>query len=138
MAIGETKPLPRDYDVLAPDGSEVRVLLATSRCSTAHFTLHPGQISAAVRHRTVEEIWHVLTGRGDMWRSDGVASEVVALAAGLSLTIPVGTAFQFRCTGDEPLTIFGVTLPPWPGEQEAEPAQGPWRALVDSNHRPTA
>jgi len=32
----------------------------------AHFHLPAGQVSRAVRHRTVEEIWFVLSGRGEM------------------------------------------------------------------------
>jgi len=128
MPIGETKMLPRECDTIAPDGSEVRVLLALSGCSMAHFLLPAGQASAAVRHRTVQEIWYILSGCGEMWRCDGEAAEITTLAPGLCLTIPVGTAFQFRCIGDEPLAVVGVTLPPWPGETEAEPAQGPWRA----------
>lgn len=138
MPIGETRRLPRDCDTLAPDGSEVRILLALSGGSMAHFLLPAGQTSAAVRHRTVEEIWYVVSGGGEIWRSDGVAAEVTPLVAGLCLTIPRGTAFQFRCTGDEPLAIVGVTLPPWPGAAEAEPVPGPWEATptgADASHR---
>jgi mannose-6-phosphate isomerase-like protein (cupin superfamily) len=126
MAIGEARTLPRDCDVIAPDGSEVRVLAATGRGSSAHFLLQAGQTAAAVRHRTVEEIWYVLSGEGEIWRSDGAESEVMRLGAGVCLTIPVGTAFQFRCTGEEPLAVFGVTTPPWPGASEAELVEGPW------------
>jgi mannose-6-phosphate isomerase-like protein (cupin superfamily) len=45
----------------------------------------------------------------------------------VSLDIPLGTTFQFRSTGDEPLAAVGTTMPPWPGDDEAEPADGPWR-----------
>lgn len=57
MNTGSTMTLPRDFDVLAPDGSEVRILLALAGGSMSHFLLPPGQVSRAVRHRTVEEIW---------------------------------------------------------------------------------
>ena len=43
-----------------------------------------------------------------------------------SLTIEVGTHFQFRNTGDEPLCIVITTMPPWPGEHEAAPVAGRW------------
>lgn len=56
MTAGSTKRLPTAYDLLAPDGSEVRVLLSSNGGSMAHFQLPPGQVSRAVRHRTVEEI----------------------------------------------------------------------------------
>ena len=89
--------LPNAYDVLAPDGSEVRILLSLDRGSMAHFQLHPGQVSRAVRHRSVEEIWYVVSGSGEMWQSSGGQEEIAALSAGTCLTIPVGVAFQFRC-----------------------------------------
>ena len=54
--------------MVAPDGSDVRVLLSLGGGSMAHFELAPGRVSAAVVHRTVEEIWYVLAGRGEMWR----------------------------------------------------------------------
>ncbi len=73
----------------------------------AHFTLLPGQTSLAVAHRTVEEIWYVISGTGQMWRKSNDAENVTELAAGLSLTIPVGTHFQFRCEGDGALASCG-------------------------------
>ena len=119
--------LPAAPDVVAPDGSDVRILAGTTRGSSAHFSLAPGAVAAAVRHRTVEEIWFVLAGAGRMWRRpDGGAPVEVDLAPGVSLTIPVGTAFQFRSIGSVPLEVLGVTMPPWPGPDEAEAVEGPW------------
>ena len=69
----ETKRLPLTPDVVAPDGSDVRVLARTERGSMAHFELAPGRASAAIRHRTVDEIWFVLSGRGEIWRNRTVA-----------------------------------------------------------------
>jgi mannose-6-phosphate isomerase-like protein (cupin superfamily) len=119
----DTKPLPAQPDAIAPDGSRVRLLVSGTRGSMAHFELGPGETSIAVRHRTVEEVWYFLSGRGQMWRS---GDEPVDVGPGVSLDIPVGTTFQFRCTGDEPLCAVGVTMPPWPGEDEAIPSDGPW------------
>src|ERR1700760_3866614 len=102
--------------VLAPDGSEVRPLLSLQTGSMAHFRLPAGQVSRAVRHRSVEEIWYVLSGEGAMWRSDGASSDVVQLRPGVCLTIPLGTAFQFRASGPEALTAVAMTMPPWPGD----------------------
>jgi mannose-6-phosphate isomerase-like protein (cupin superfamily) len=121
-----TRQLPQAPDVLAPDGSEVRVLLAGRHGSMAHFRLRAGQVARAVRHRTVEEIWYVLSGHGEMWRSFAGRDETTALAAGLCLTIPAGTAFQFRASDNERLDAIAVTMPPWPGEDEAEICPGPW------------
>ena len=82
-------------------------------------------------HRTVEELWFVLLGRGEMWRGYDGGEEVVELRPGTCLTIPVGTRFQFRAAGSEPLSAVGVTLPPWPGEGEAVPVTGPWMPTLD-------
>jgi mannose-6-phosphate isomerase-like protein (cupin superfamily) len=84
----------------------------------------------AVTHRTVEEVWYFLTGRGEMWRKFGRQEAVVDLSSGLCITIPVGTWFQFRALGTEPLTAVGVTIPPWPGDNEATIVAGPWDPTV--------
>lgn len=123
--VGE-KSLPVAPDVLAPDGSEVRLLVSGQRGSMAHFRLQPGQVAQAIVHRSVEELWYVTSGRGRIWRKSGEAETVTELLPGLSLTIPVGTAFQFRCDGTEALDIVGVTMPPWPGADEAVFVKGRW------------
>jgi mannose-6-phosphate isomerase-like protein (cupin superfamily) len=115
---------------MAPDGSEVRLLCATSRGSMAQFTLHPGAVSKAVEHRTVEEIWFITAGRGRMWRKTGDREEITEIAAGCSLTIPTGTHFQFRCDGAAPLEAVAVTIPPWPWSDEAYAVAGRWVATV--------
>jgi mannose-6-phosphate isomerase-like protein (cupin superfamily) len=125
-----TKRLPDTPDVTAPDGSAVRILLGLDRGGMAHFELAPGQIAKAVTHRTVEEIWFILSGRGRMWRKSATREEVVELVPGLCLTIPLGTHFQFRCDGSEPLAAVAVTMPPWPGENEAVAVAGIWPATV--------
>ena len=112
--------------VSAPDGARVQVLLSLKGGSMATFTLQPGQVSAAVRHRSVEELWHVIAGRGRMWRRDALHEEIVALEPGLCLSVPLGTAFQFRCEGDAPLVAVAVTMPPWSGADEAAVVQGAW------------
>lgn len=122
----DTLHLPTERTVVAPDGSDVRVLLGLRGGSMAHFTLPPGATSGAVAHRTVEKLWFVLSGRGEMWRRQGAREETVALEPGLCLSIPVGTQFQFRATGTEALTAVAVTLPPWPGDDEAVSIAGPW------------
>jgi mannose-6-phosphate isomerase-like protein (cupin superfamily) len=125
-----TRPLAVAPDLLAPDGSEVRVLAGVPAGSMAHFRLAPGAVAKAVRHRTVDELWFVVAGAGRMWRRQGAREEVTELTSGVSLTIPVGTAFQFRAAPDQALDIVGVTMPPWPGPDEAVPADGPWVATV--------
>ena len=124
----ETRRLPALPDKVAPDGSDVRVLLGTLRGGMAHFELAAGRASDAIRHRTVDEIWFVLSGRGDMWRSGGGREEIVVLEPGVCITIPVGTHFQFRAMHGESLKAVGVTMPPWPGPDEAVPVPGKWSA----------
>lgn len=114
--------------VTAPDGSAVRLLAGLAGGGMAQFRLEAGQVAAAVIHRTVEEIWFVTEGRGAIWRRQGDREEVTALQAGLCLTIPVGTAFQFRAADDEAVSIVAVTMPPWPGPDEAVLVAGIWVA----------
>jgi mannose-6-phosphate isomerase-like protein (cupin superfamily) len=122
--------LPSERSEVAPDGSDVRVLLILAGGGMAHFELAPGQTSRAVAHRTVEEIWFFLTGRGEMWREQDGVSETVEVSPGMCLTIPLGTRFQFRSSGDDPLSALGVTMPPWPGEGESFFVEGPWQSTV--------
>jgi mannose-6-phosphate isomerase-like protein (cupin superfamily) len=126
----ETKRLPRARDAVAPDGSDVRVLLEVRGGGLAHFELAAGQTSVAVRHRSVEEIWYFLGGRGEMWRKSGDDEAIVPVSPGVCVTIPLGTAFQFRATGEEPLAAIGVTIPSWPGAGEALIASGPWEPTI--------
>ncbi len=126
-----TKRLPVARDAIAPDGSDVRILLRLEGGSLAHFELAPSQTSVAVAHRTVEEIWFFTSGRGEMWRKLGDQEQVVPVEHGVCITIPVGTRFQFRSFGYEPLSAIGVTMPPWPEEdEEAYQVEGKWMPTV--------
>ena len=125
-----TKRLPAERDAIAPDGSDVRILLALRGGGMAHFELPPGQTSTTVVHKTVEEIWFFLAGRGQMWRKTQGFEEVVVVEPGVCLTIPLGVCFQFRSLGDEPVAAIGVTMPPWPGEDEATVVAGKWQPTL--------
>jgi mannose-6-phosphate isomerase-like protein (cupin superfamily) len=126
----ETKTLGVEVDAVAPDGTAVRLLLSLAGGSMAHFELPAGAVSHAVTHRTVEEIWFVVSGQGSMWRRQGDLERIEPLAPGTSLTIPLGTAFQFRADAGSPLAFVAITMPPWPGMDEALPATGPWTPTV--------
>ncbi|MDE0416063.1 MAG: cupin domain-containing protein [bacterium] len=115
-----TRQLPDEADTLAPDGAEVRILCSLAGGSAAHFRLAPGRVSRAGRHRSVEEIWYILEGRGEMWRRTDKQEDVVALTPGLCLTIPLGTSFQFRAGHGTALSAFAVTMPPWPEDSDDE------------------
>ena len=122
----DTRERSPDPDVIAPDGSEVRLLACASRGSMAQFTLPPGAVSRAVAHRSVEEVWLCTHGLGRLWRKHGGEELTVALRPGVSIAIPVGAHFQFRNDGNEALHCVGVTMPPWPGMDEAYGVEGAW------------
>ena len=122
----ETRYLPEPYDCLAPDGSEIRLLAATERGSSVHCTLPPGGVSLAVAHHHVDEIWFFIEGQGEVWRRDDDSEETIEARPGASLTIPTGTRFQFRNTGEEPLRFLITTMPPWPGDDEAYRVDDHW------------
>ena len=65
-----------------------------------------------------------------MWRKQDDREEVATLDAGVCLTIPLGTHFQFRSFGDEPLATVVVTMPPWPGDDEARRVPGKWTSTL--------
>ena len=92
----------------------------------AHFELPPGQISIPVAHRTVEEIWYILGGEGQMWRKQRDREEIADLVPDTCITIPLGTHFQFKSTGDVSLTAVAITMPPWPNMEEAYEVEGQW------------
>lgn len=108
-----------------------------SRASLCEVFLAAGQVSRPVWHRRVEEIWYVLEGRGEVWRcppeiEDGRRVPPVAVSADDVLTIPTGWRFQFRASREAPLRFLCFTTPPWPGPDEAQPAEsgGPWTPTV--------
>jgi mannose-6-phosphate isomerase-like protein (cupin superfamily) len=124
----DTRQLPGRPDVIAPDGSDVRVLLQLGRGSMAHFQLRAGRVSRPVAHHSVDEIWYILHGQGQMWRRQAQRQETVPLRSGTCVSIPAGTHFQFRADSSGPLAAVGVTMPPWPGADEAYEVPGAWPA----------
>jgi len=126
----DTRSLANAPEVPAPDGSTVRPLCAIAGAgSFAHFQLEPGQVSKVVSHATVQEIWYVIAGSGEMWRRQGDRSWTVRLLPDVCLTIPLGTVFQFRADpGAQPLRVVAVTMPPWPVDSrtEARIEEGAW------------
>ncbi|MEL7213352.1 MAG: cupin domain-containing protein [Pseudomonadota bacterium] len=113
-------------DARSPAGAEIRFIMDGSTGNMIHSTVPPGQVNRATIHATVSEFWHVLEGAGRIWRRDETGERVVDLTPGVSIDIPIGTAFQYRCDGDVPLTFICITMPPWPGDAEASFLEGPW------------
>ncbi len=118
-------------DVTAPDGSEIRLLINqrhhANAASMVEVTLPAGQVSRPVWHQQVEEVWYVLQGQGKVWRCppdvDQAVYAPVSVKSGDSLVIPPRWRFQFSATDAEELRFLCFTVPPWPGDGEAQPAE---------------
>src|SRR5205085_706199 len=85
----QTHRLGPEYDALAPDGSQIRLLVQVDRGSMVHCSLPPGAVTRAVRHRSVEEVWLCLAGRGQLWRRAAPDEAIVDLEPGVAVSIPV-------------------------------------------------
>lgn len=126
-----TPPIGRagdEADLIAVDGSAIYLLAGdaqgATRASLCEVRLAAGAVSRPISHRTVEEIWHVLAGRGQVWRCPPHERvEPVDVTPGDTLVIPIGWRFQFRASAEGELRFLCYTTPPWPGPGEAEPAE---------------
>lgn len=121
--------LREQYDYLAPDGSEIRLLVDMRRGGLCHCTLPGRSVSKATSHKTVDEVWYCISGTGEIWRKNSSGERIMPLHKGMSVAILQGTAFQFRAIGDDPLVLLTTTIPPWPGPDEAIPEKGTWDAV---------
>ena len=126
----QTRAFPSASDGHSPAGAEIRYLIEGETGNMIHSTVPPGQVNRATIHATVSEFWHVLSGEGRIWRRDGTGEETTVLARGVSIDIPVGTAFQYRCDGVDPLQFLCISMPPWPGEGEAVVVKGKWEPTL--------
>lgn len=122
----QTRQFPITPDGRSPAGAEIRHLIHGVAGTLIHSTVPRRQVNRATVHATVSEFWHVLSGEGQIWRRDEAGEEIADLTPGVSIDIPVGTAFQYRCTGEDPLEFLCVSMPRWPGDQEATIIEGPW------------
>ena len=127
-ALASRSDLP---NVTAPDGSEIRLLIdrrhQASAASMVEVTLPAGQVSRPVWHQKVEEVWYILQGHGEVWRSppdaDPALYAAVAVKPGDSLVIPPRWRFQFSASDAGELSFLCFTVPPWPGNDEAQPIE---------------
>ncbi|PKB71836.1 MAG: hypothetical protein BZY87_03550 [SAR202 cluster bacterium Io17-Chloro-G6] len=121
----------RTPDAAAPDGSEISLLVdslqGATKSSLVEVTLGPGGVTRPVRHRTVEEVWYVLEGAGRVWRCPPDTAPAIFppmdVVPGDALVIPTGWSFQFNASPDGHLRFLCHTTPPWPGDDEAVPAE---------------
>ena len=112
-------------DVIAPDGAEVRVLVNQScgatKLSLAEALVKPGERTACVSHRTIEEVWYIVRGTGRFHRltPNGKDERVEEVVVGDALFIPVGYRFWVENTGPDDLRFLCCDAPAWPGHDEA-------------------
>ncbi len=111
-------------DVVAPDGSTVYVLMDQSRGATrlslAEAVVGPGERTACISHRTIEEVWYVLRGAGTFHQTlpNGTSAQA-AITAGDALLIATGTRFWVDNPGPHELAFLCCDAPGWPGPEEA-------------------
>jgi len=122
--------LPLTADAKSPAGADIRFIMDGANGNMIHSTVPVGQINRATIHKTVSEFWYVLEGQGEIWRRNSEEERVTQLVTGVSIDIPVGTAFQYRNVGDEPLKFICITMPPWPGDYEASHIVGVWEPTI--------
>ncbi|MHA7772455.1 cupin domain-containing protein [Roseibium sp. M-1] len=126
------KRLPEEAEAKSPAGADISFLMDGPTGNMIHALVPAGQINRATRHGTVHEFWYVLEGRGQIWRSLDGAEAMTTLEPGVAIDIPAGTAFQYRNTGPDPLKFICVSMPPWPGDGEAEFVDGPWMPTLST------
>ena len=116
----------------SPLGSHVRPIMDGPHGNMIYATIPPGMVGRAAHFRTIDEWWFILSGEGEVWRRapDGTES-ITRLLPGVCFDIPLGTTFQYRCTGDVALTFTCTAMPPWPGDDEAVITDGPWVPHVE-------
>ncbi|MDP1573788.1 MAG: cupin [Coxiellaceae bacterium] len=126
----KTTTILKEYNYIAPDGAEVRLLSNNEHGGICHCTLKNKKTSHAVQHKTVSEFWHIISGKGEIWRKNGAEESITPLEAGITIDIPVNTTFQYRSL-DGDLTFICVTMPPWSGANESFYIEkSPWIATV--------
>ncbi len=114
----KTQSVPKEFQHISPAGAEVRLLMSNAMAGLAHCTLKKGKISKIVRHKTVSEFWHVISGKGEIWRKNGGHESITKLETGITIDLPLGTDFQYRSAENSDLVFICLTTPPWPGADE--------------------
>ncbi|MEO9648708.1 MAG: cupin domain-containing protein [Roseobacter sp.] len=124
--------LPSRADAKSPAGADIRFIMDGTTGNMIHSTVPPGQVNRATIHKTISEFWYILEGEGEIWRRKEHEERIVSLVSGVSIDIPVGTAFQYRNIGTKPLKFICISMPPWPGDHEASHLKGAWTPTVDA------
>ncbi len=99
------------------DGSMVRELMHPQRHSVknqsfAEATLEPGQHSALHRHLQAEEIYHFLSGNGEMLLGD----DMLLVEPGDTVCIPPETPHALKNLGENEMRVVCCCSPPYDNE----------------------
>lgn len=100
-------------------GSEIRPLIdrttsEITQCSLAEETLPPGCAVTPHRHRQIEEIYYIVSGRGLMT----VGAETREVGAGDAVYIPRGNRHTLKNTGADPIKVILICGPAFSYEDE--------------------
>jgi len=97
-----------------PGGATYRTLIGDDNGAgipirTGIQTSQPGYATRVHSHPYVE-VLTVLEGHGEAWLvgPDGSAAGTIAMAPGVTISIPAGQAHGFRVLGDAPLVTYGI------------------------------
>ena len=93
------------YVVLADHGANFKV---------KSIQVEPGHRLSLQSHAHRSEHWYVTSGEGTVWLDD----ERVAVEAGVSVDVPVGTRHRVSCDGTEPLVFVEVQHGTYFGEDD--------------------
>ncbi|MDF2957313.1 MAG: Mannose-6-phosphate isomerase [Candidatus Alkanophagales archaeon MCA70_species_1] len=94
------------------DGSEIREFHRSENLSLAEASVPVGMRTRKHFHKTSEEIYFILEGRGVM----EVEGERAEVAAGQAIVIPPGKAHCIENVGDVPLRFLCHCSPPYSHE----------------------
>jgi mannose-6-phosphate isomerase-like protein (cupin superfamily) len=100
-------------------GSEIRPLIdrttsEITQCSLAEETLPPGCAVKPHRHRQIEEIYYIVSGRGLMT----VGDETREVGPGDAVYIPRGNRHTLENSGEDPIKLILVCGPAFFYEDE--------------------
>lgn len=108
------------------DGSTIRELMhpahqAVRMQSLAEATVAPGGRTLLHRHRATEEIYHIVSGQGQLW----LGETMLEVRRGDTVAIPAGIGHCIRNHGRRPLRFLCACSPAY-AHRDTELLECPW------------